>query len=132
MCDVTASATKCTRPKWGVLYALVGVALALFGVVDILSPPGGWRALMDGLAAVVLCGAMAAWVRANRRALAQVDWCACTAEKTIVRVFHPQPRARPVAQPVKGVPLRVHQVALGEADSGQEKEAECSVTSDLP
>lgn len=130
MCDVAASSAKSTRPKWSVLYALVSVGLALFAVVDTLSPPGGWRTLIHGFAAVVLCGGMAAWVRANRRALAQAGWCTCAAEKTTVRVFHPQPRARALAQPTKRVPPRVHPVALGQADPVHEKEAECSVTSD--
>lgn len=122
MCDVTASSSKSTRPRWGLLYALVSAGLALFAVVDTLSPPGGWRTVMHGFAAVVLCGAMAAWVRANRRALAQADWCACAAERTTVRVFHPEARARPLAHPTKRVPLGAH----------PEEEAECLVTSDLP
>lgn len=121
MCDTTASSTKRTRPRWGLLYALSGVGLALFAVLDTLSPPGGWRTLMDGFAAVVLCAAIAAWVRANRGALAQADWCACAAQQTTVRVFHPQPRVWPIAQPTKHVPLRVHQ-----------EEAACSVTSGQP
>lgn len=132
MCHITTSPTKAPRPKWGVLYALVGVGLALFTVVDILSPPVGWRTLMDCVLSLVVFGTMAAWVRWNRVALAQADWCDCAAEQGAGRVFHSHPMARPVAQPTKRVPLRVHQGDLGKVDPMEGEELECSVTSDHP
>ncbi len=132
MCHITTSPTKAPWPKWGVLYALVGVGLALFAVVDILSPPGGWRTLMDCVLSLVVFGTMAAWVRWNRVALAQADWCDCPAEQVTARAFHSQPLARPVRQPTELLPLRLHQIGLGNGDFVEEEEVECLGRSDRP
>lgn len=122
MCHITTSPTKAPRPKWGVLYALVGVGLALFAVVDILSPPGGWRTLMDCIALVVIFGTMGTWVRLKRVALAQADWCDCFAEQVRAAVRHSQPLARQVK----------HQMQSLKVNSVEGEKVECLVTSDQP
>jgi len=61
------------KPAWGALYAVAGVAALLFWVADVESPAGGWRILTECLGTVLVIGAMALWVRANRVALALGD-----------------------------------------------------------
>ena len=61
------------KPAWGTLYAVAGVAALLFVIADFESPAGGWRILTECLGTVLVIGAMALWVRANRVALALSD-----------------------------------------------------------
>lgn len=58
------------RPAWHALYVLAAVAMLFFLAVDAESPTGGWRILMECLATLLIIGAMAVWVHANRAALA--------------------------------------------------------------
>jgi hypothetical protein len=44
--------------------------MLFFLAVDAESPTGGWRILMECLATLLIIGAMAVWVHANRAALA--------------------------------------------------------------
>ncbi len=131
MCHITTSPTKAPRPKWGVLNALVGVGLALLTVVDTLSPPGGWRTLTDCIALVVIFGTMGTWVRLNRVALAQADWCDCRAEQATLRVVYSRPVAQAVTQHTECVPLSLH-VGFGNVHSAEGEKEECLVTSDQP
>jgi len=90
MCDVMPRSRRSRaipRPRWGLLYGLVTLMLAaLAGVETAISPGSAQTALQCGLALSGF-GAMALWVRSNRMALDQQDWCECAAEKISVRVI---------------------------------------------
>lgn len=60
-------------PAWLALVAILLVGIGLFALSDILTPEGALRPIADSLMVVLIFGAMAAWVRANRSALAQID-----------------------------------------------------------
>jgi hypothetical protein len=47
--------------------------IGLFALSDILTPESAWRPIADSLMVVLMFGAMAAWVRANRQALTRID-----------------------------------------------------------
>jgi hypothetical protein len=57
------------RPAWGWLYASAALALAPFVLVVKIVPEGAVRTLMEVIAALILIGALASWVRVNRIAL---------------------------------------------------------------
>ena len=57
------------RPAWGWLYASAALALAPFVLVAKVVPEGAVRTLMEVVAALILIGALASWVRVNRIAL---------------------------------------------------------------
>jgi hypothetical protein len=60
-------------PAWPALIVILLVGIGLFALSDILTPEGALRPITDSLMVVVMFGAMAWWVRANRPALAHVD-----------------------------------------------------------
>src|SRR5712691_9300795 len=91
MCDVTPRSGRSRaipRPRWGLLYGLVTLMLAALGPAQTV--------LQFGLALSGF-GATALWVRLNRMALDQQDWCECAAEKISVRVIarHPAQQSYP-------------------------------------
>jgi hypothetical protein len=49
------------------------VGIGLLALSDRLTPEGVLRPITDSLMVVVMFGAMAAWVRANRPVMAQID-----------------------------------------------------------
>jgi hypothetical protein len=57
------------EPKWGWLYAVIGVLVALFGLVETVVPAGAPRRILEILVVLALIAAMALWVRVNRTAL---------------------------------------------------------------
>jgi len=67
--DVTQNGTR-LKLAWHTLYALVGVAVLVFVVANMVAPTEGWRTLTEYLGAALILGLMALWVRANRSALA--------------------------------------------------------------
>jgi hypothetical protein len=60
-------------PAWPALIVILLVGIGLFALSDILSPEGALRRITDILMVALMFGAMAAWVRANRPALALID-----------------------------------------------------------
>ncbi len=58
------------RPKWGLLYAVLPLTLLLFALADLVPETSGWRPVTESIAVLVIFGALAAWVRFNRSALA--------------------------------------------------------------
>src|SRR5262245_40541966 len=58
-----------SRPAWVWLYAVLALTVALFALVDALPAYGPARIVLELLATLVVFGAMAIWVRANRTAL---------------------------------------------------------------
>lgn len=65
--------TRSPKPRWGVLYAVVGGLLGLLGTVEIVLAAGAPRRVLDLVGVVLLFGAMAVWVRCNRAALASCE-----------------------------------------------------------
>jgi hypothetical protein len=60
-------------PAWPLLIVILLVGIGLFALSDKLTPEGILRPITDSLMVVVMFVAMAAWVRANRPAMAQID-----------------------------------------------------------
>ena len=84
-------------PAWRALIVILLVGIGLFALSDILTPEGILRPITDSLMVVLMFGAMAAWVRANRPAMAQVDERAQRGSPLEIRYVaserHPQWRA---------------------------------------
>jgi hypothetical protein len=83
VCDETRSIPG---PRWGALYALLLLALGA-AVLARFVLPAAWRGLASwslGLAAVA---GVAQWIRGNRVALDQAEWCACASASTRVRTI---------------------------------------------
>ena len=75
------------RPSWWKLYAAVTPALVLVALVETTVPAGLGRTAMQMIAALILFGVMAVWVRANTAALAlegrrRDDWRRAAIETT--------------------------------------------------
>ena len=99
MCDVTPRSGRSRaipRPRWGLLYGLVTLMLAALAGVS------AQTALQCGLALSGF-GAMALWVRLNRTALDQQDWCECAAEKISVRVIALHPAQQSCPSHIEGI-----------------------------
>ena len=60
-------------PAWPALIVILLVGIGIFALSDILTPDGALRPITDSLMVVLMFAAMAAWVRANRPAMAQID-----------------------------------------------------------
>ncbi len=97
MCHAAARprrAFETPQPRWSILYSLAFFMLGAVVTVEIAPLPAAWQ---TGLGCGLGFGgfaAMAGWVRRNRAALDQQDWCACAAEKITVRVI-PSRRSEP-------------------------------------
>jgi hypothetical protein len=74
------------RPRWRVLYGVVFVGLAVLTLGDVAAPRVA-RPLLDAILAVAALMAISVWVRGNRTALDQVEWCQCAADQMTVRVI---------------------------------------------
>jgi len=76
----------------------VGLTLGFFALSDRLTPEGVLRPITGSLMVVVMFVAMAAWVRANRPAMAQIDERAHEASPLEIRYVaserHPLWRAK--------------------------------------
>jgi hypothetical protein len=60
-------------PAWPALVVILLVGIGLFALADIFTPEGTLRPITDSMMVALMFGGMAAWVRANRPALAQTD-----------------------------------------------------------
>ena len=58
------------KPAWGMLYALIPLALVLLVTAHLTAPSDGWRQIAEGIASLLIMGATALWVKMNRLALA--------------------------------------------------------------
>ena len=77
--------TTIPRPRWGRLYGVAFVGLGALTVANVVVPDGA-RSPLDGLVTVGVFVAFALWIRGNRAALDQQDWCECAADTVTVRV----------------------------------------------
>ena len=89
------------RPRWGLLYGIVLAGLAGLTVTDVAAGPIARPALESVAAGAVLIG-VATWIRGNRVALDQQDWCECAAESLTVRVIASRRRSEPDDQIDRG------------------------------
>jgi hypothetical protein len=60
-------------PAWPALIVILLVGIGLLAFSEILTPEGALRRITDILMVALMFGAMAAWVRANRPALALIE-----------------------------------------------------------
>src|SRR5262245_59254807 len=107
MCDTPRPrAPNALRPRWGVLYGAAFTPLAALALVEITAPPQPLRTLLRGVLALATFVGMAIWVRASRRALDMLDWCACAGGTVTMRVIESR-RLRtvePLEAPAPGSP----------------------------
>src|SRR5712691_3156949 len=80
--------TTIPRPRWARLYAIAFVGVAALAIGNVAVPDGA-RSPIDALVTGGLFVAFALWIRGNRAALDQQDWCECAAETLTVRVSAP-------------------------------------------
>ena len=76
------------------LYGVTAVMFGLLGAVEVVTAPSAVR---TALRCVIVLGgfaAMAVWVRFNRVALDQQEWCTCAATTITVRVIQSRRPAR--------------------------------------
>ena len=105
MCDPSRPpGPALARPRWGLLYGAAFSPLAALAVVEAAAPPNGVRTLLRGVFALLAFLGMAVWVRASRRALDMLDWCACAGETVTVRVIESR-RPRRLTQLPEPPPL---------------------------
>ncbi len=101
MCETaarSARAAETPRPRWSLLYGLGALVLGLLTAVELAPLAGAIRgALRFGCGLGGFAG-MAWWVRSNRVALDQRDWCECAAGKVTMRVI-PSRRPAPAEEP---------------------------------
>ncbi len=60
------------RPAWGLLYAIVFLAILALSAIEYVLPEGGVRSLADLLAVCGCLGLTRLWVGANRRSLSRI------------------------------------------------------------
>lgn len=89
MCDGRAgSGWRATpRPRWGLLYGLMALALAALAAVEVAASSGVSRTVLEAGLAAGLFTTMALWARLNRAALDLQASCDCAAAKMTVRVI---------------------------------------------
>lgn len=81
------------KPAWGLLYALVPFALVLLVAAHLTATSDGWRQVAEGVASLVIMGAVALWVRLNRVALALLGKAPESGESLRVWVAYCPPAA---------------------------------------
>ncbi len=109
MCD-DARAAGVRSPHWGRLYAVAALAGLGLVVVHVVPLASGLAFVLRAGLLVAGFGAMAWWLRANRVALDQVEWCTCASRTVAARVVRSTPavaragrkRPRELARPHRG------------------------------
>ncbi len=89
MCEATAAQARAAgrAPRWGRLYGVIAMVASALAGLEYLVPAGPWRAGARAAVCAAAFGVMAVWVRRNRVALEQRDWCDCAATGIRVRVI---------------------------------------------
>lgn len=94
MCDASRPRERSSSPRWISLYAVVLLTVAAAGIADVIAPAPLAHPLFYAVAGAGWVGVMW-WIRANRTALEQAEWCACASETITMRVITSEPRQRP-------------------------------------
>src|SRR2546422_11506709 len=91
MCDTSRTRAATLRPRWNRLYAVLSIAFVAAAAVNASAPEPLAHSLLYGIAgAGWLAGVL--WIRANRTAPQQSDWCACAAGSVTIRRVTSEPR----------------------------------------
>jgi hypothetical protein len=61
------------KPAWWLLCTVLAIAVALVVAADLESPSDRWREIAEGMVVLVVSGAIALWLRANRAGLVRKD-----------------------------------------------------------
>ena len=96
MCDARRTSATRPRPRWGHLYAIAALAVAALPLAELSVRASPFRIALECGMAAAAWGATVGWIRANRVAFDQLDWCDCAAKTITVRVILSRP-ARPVS-----------------------------------
>jgi hypothetical protein len=99
------------RPRWTVLYGIAAFGLAALAVTEI-AVAAMVRPALESVIGAAAFVAIALWLRTNRGALDQQDWCECAADTMTVRVIPsrrlepqgatvPRPTAPRIFEPVR-------------------------------
>ncbi len=102
-----------SRPAWWLLYALLPLGAALLVAVDLTSPSAGWRTFTECTASLLILGAIALWVHANRAALAVADHTVDSSE-----TLHTSPE-----YPLRPTPLRLQSIPSIEPTGNSQAQA---------
>lgn len=97
MCDSRKTVATVERPHWSRLYAVLPLAIVTLALVELSVRVPVLRVMFRCGIVCAAFGAMMGWVRANRVALDQLDWCACAANAVTVRVISSPPVHQPRA-----------------------------------
>ena len=95
MCDARPASAARPRPRWRRLYASGAFAVVAFALTELSVRAPSLRIALECVLAVAAWGATVVWIRANRVALDQLEWCDCAAKTITVRVIVSRP-ARPL------------------------------------
>lgn len=116
MCDSRRTPATTPRPRWGRLYAVLPLALAGFSLAELSVPARVMRVALEFGIAGAAWMAIAWWVRANRVALDQLEWCACAPETVRVRVIASRPQRPSLPAPIAAVTSRAAARAADETE----------------
>jgi hypothetical protein len=95
---------KTPKPKWWLLYGVLPLGAALLAAAELVSPTAGWLGFTEGLASLIIIGAMALWVHANRVALALPDEPSGSSEPLKVWVAFAPPATLRRTKNLAGIP----------------------------
>ena len=95
---------RAPKPRWGQLYALLPLGAALLVAAQLVAPTAGWQEFTEGLASLIIIGAIALWVHANRVALALPEERPGSSEPSKVRVAYCPPAPLRRARDLAGIP----------------------------
>ncbi len=88
MCDTAARPKRAPgvpQPRWSMLYGFGFLMLGAVLMVEIAPLPAAWQTALGCGLGFAGFATLAGWVRRNRVALEQEDWCDCAAAKMTVR-----------------------------------------------
>lgn len=96
MCDKRRSLSV---PRWGRLYVILALAITAIAAAE-FSPLGLlFRELVELAVLAATLTAALGWVRGNRVALAEMDWCSCAGAEVRIRVVKTPPDTSPIVRP---------------------------------
>jgi hypothetical protein len=83
MCEIVTPGHP--KPCWGALYTIAATSVGLVAATQSITVLV-WRAAVSVVLLLAATAASLAWVRGNRVALDQREWCACAGASVSVRV----------------------------------------------
>ena len=83
MCDMRRASPT---PRWGAIYGWLLVSFVFAAVVRVAAS-ASWRGVASWGIGVVAVTGVARWIRWNRVALDQSEWCACASASVRIRTI---------------------------------------------